>query len=152
MNRTSSDKQRVTLKIAPRIAIETCGGGKFVSQTTRVSEAALSLYIAPHELERYIPLDIALDIDLAAGEPIIARALASAQGFDLIKAEPSYVTGKLGITDLCRWISEGNDVSEVIGSALADGQVSPAERADIKREIAQARAVLSALEAKVDQI
>lgn len=151
MNRTSSDKQRVTLKIAPRIAIETCGGGKFVSQITRVSEAALSLYIAPHELERYIPLDVALDIDLASGEPVIARAFASAQGYDLIKATPSDTAGTLGISDLCRWISEGNDVSKVIGNALADGQLSASERADIKREIAEARAVLSALEAKVDQ-
>lgn len=151
MNRTSSDKQRVTLKIAPRIAIETCGGGKFVSQITRVSEAALSLYIAPHELERYIPLDVALDIDLASGEPIIARALASAQGFDLTKAEPASITGKLGITDLCRWINEGNDVSEVVGAALADNHLSASEVADIKREIAQARTALSALEAKVDR-
>ncbi|MGH6861671.1 MAG: phage regulatory CII family protein [Phyllobacterium sp.] len=150
MNRTSSDKQRITLKIAPRIAIETCGGGKFVSQVTRVSEAALSLYIAPHELDRYIPVDVALDIDLTAGEPVIARAFAAAQGFDLVKAAPSVAGGTLGIADLCRWISEGNDVSEVVGSALADGHLSASERADIKREIAEARAVLSALEAKVD--
>lgn len=151
MARTSTERQRNALKMAVRLVVEMCGGGKAVAPMTRVNETMLSQYAAPHESHRHAGVDVALDLDLAAGEPVIARALASLQGFDLVRTRPSDTGSALCLEDLSRLIREASDAQTVLVGALADRVITPSEKLEIKSSITDLRAVLTSIEMKVDE-
>ncbi|MCB8835960.1 hypothetical protein [Aurantimonas sp. VKM B-3413] len=151
--RASSDKQRAALKTATFASLQAGGGGTAIArnQLTRVNATMLSLYAAPHETERFAGLDVGLDLDLVAGQPFHARALASAQGFCLQPLDSHACRGAgPGLADVAALIVEARDVELTLITAIDDGALSPNEKRDIKREIAELRQVLDAIETKVD--
>ncbi|SDP92362.1 hypothetical protein SAMN05428967_4450 [Phyllobacterium sp. YR620] len=147
--RFSSDKQRNSLKMAFRVSVEQGGGGKIVSEMTRVTAPMISLYCASHEHERFPGVDVALDLDLAVGAPVNARALASAQGYELVPMTESAGTGRLGLGDLSSVMREAHDVERQIVEALDDGVVTENERLAITKDIQELMSVLSSIQRKV---
>lgn len=148
--RSSSDKQRNSLKMAFRVSVEHGGGGKAIAEITRVNPPILSIYAAAHEEDRFAGIDIALDVDLAVGEPINARALAAAQGYDLVRIVDVGPSEKLGLTDLSRVIGATHEVEQHILDTLSDGVVTANEKLGLKGDIAKLRSVLNRLDAAVD--
>ena len=147
--RPSSDKQRNALKMAFRVSVDHGGGGKIVSDITRVTPPMISLYCAAHEQERFPAVDVALDVDLAVGEPINARALASAQGYDLVRMPENNGIGRLGLGDLSNVMREAHDVERQLVEALDDGVITENERLSITKDIQDLMVVLSSIQRKV---
>ena len=137
MIRLSSDKQRNALKMAFRVSVEHGGGGKAISEITRVTPPIISNYAASHELLRFPGVDVALDVDLAVGEPINARALAAAQGYELVRTIDIHPSEKLGLTDLSHVIGATHEVEQHILDTLADGIVTENEKLELKADIAK---------------
>lgn len=154
MSRASCERQRAALKTATFAAVRAAGGGEAIAAAglTRVNPPMLSLYAAPHESERFAGLDVALDLDLVAGRPIIARQLASLQGFDLTRrtALPQTTAAGPSMADALILIREARDVEISVLAGLADGILTANEKRVVKTEIAELRAVLNSIEAKVD--
>lgn len=148
--RASSEKHRASLKTAFRICIEKCGGGKTVAETTRVNDTMLSLYGAPYDETRWAGVDVVLDVDLTCGEPVVTRALASAQGYILIKHTPDVSSGdELGLADFQRILRETNDFQMNLLSAIADRKITPAEKEALLKDISDAEAVYADIRRKV---
>ncbi|MCP1200083.1 hypothetical protein [Notoacmeibacter sp. MSK16QG-6] len=152
MSRASSTRQRNALKLATRSAVEACGGGAAVEESgaTRVGRAALSRYAASQEVDNFPPLDVALDLDAAAGQPFLARALASAQGYDLKpRAGAALASEGPVLADVVAMMMAGNRLEADLCGALADGRISAAEQRTLLPLFDGLRTQLNALQAKV---
>lgn len=79
--------QIAQIKTATYSAIEKLGGVLAASSVCRVSFQVLSEYQNRNRPERIIPLDVALALDAACGEPVILSALARMQGYTLTAPE-----------------------------------------------------------------
>lgn len=82
--RPSTPQKRLALKAAFRLGLGRAGGGASFTHATRVKEAALSKYAAAHDSDYFVPLDVALDLDLDLGAPVVLSALAKTQGYDIV--------------------------------------------------------------------
>lgn len=72
------------LKAATRKLVEHCGGQTYAAEQTRVPQSNLSDYGSNQKPERFMPADVILDLERAAGDPILTRELAEQQGFVLV--------------------------------------------------------------------
>ncbi len=148
--RPSTSDQRRALKIAAQIVVNMLGGPKLGSRLTVVDPSMLSLYGAVHEEARFMRVDVALDLDLAAGEPVVAAALAAAQGYRLERLDASQGGGKLSIADLGRLQREAFEAKNAVLESLEDGQLSPLEKSTMRKELAELRLAIALIEAKID--
>ncbi|OJU12731.1 MAG: hypothetical protein BGN85_08675 [Alphaproteobacteria bacterium 64-11] len=148
--RASTEDQRRALKAAVFRAIRFFGTAVAAAGITRVNEKRLCEYHVIQEEDRHCPVDIALDLDLAAGQPIITGALAMAQGYRLERIEARIGVGKPTFADLRRVVAEWRDVELRAIDTLEDGAISPREKKDLRKEIAELRAALDEFEAKVE--
>lgn len=148
--RASTEEQRKALKIALQIVVNLLGGGKEAAKLTVVDPSTLSLYGAPHEEQRHTRVDVALDLDLAAGEPHIARALAAAQGWSLVRSEADTCSSGLSLADYGRLQKQAFEAQACVFESLEDGAVSPAEKRRILKELAELRQAIAVVEAKVE--
>lgn len=149
--RSSSDKQRNSLKMAFRVSVDHGGGGKAIAEITRVNPPMLSIYAAAHEVDRFAGVDIALDVDLAIGEPINARALAAAQGFELVRCIDTAGSGRLGLRDLSSLSSASHNFEKHIIDALEDSTISEKERLELIQDIAVLQSRLSSIQQKLSK-
>ncbi|GLS29931.1 hypothetical protein SAMN04488498_104363 [Mesorhizobium albiziae] len=145
--RPTSDHDREKLKAATGRSIDRAGGGTLLAGQTRVEAAALSKYKAPHEDAAFMPIDVALDADMAAGSPVILSAMASILGYAVTPIEST--TGKTTPALVGSLIRETGEVSAAVLEAMADGHLSPNERNAISKEIDEALAALWQLRAGI---
>ncbi|BAP94517.1 hypothetical protein [Aurantimonas phage AmM-1] len=155
MTRPTTDEIRRHLKLATKSALYAAGGaaGIVAQKMTRVGEAALSFYasLGDDHCHRSVPLDVALDLDFVAGEPIHARALANAQGYRLVPMFEEKPSGQFALADVARIAHDYGEVQACCFEALEDGAIDVAERlailerlSDLDRCTAQMRAKLQA--------
>lgn len=71
------------IKTATAVAIHTLGGLEAAATVCRASFQTLGGYQNRNRPDLIIPLDVALELDEACGEPVILSALARMQGFTL---------------------------------------------------------------------
>lgn len=143
--RPSSDHDRARLKAATDRGIRRAGGGASLATQTRVEAAVLSKYKAEHEAGHFMPLDVALDCDLAAGAPVILSTFASLQGYAVAPLDAKaagYSPNLVG-----NLIRETGEVSAVVLEAWADGKLTPRERQAIEKELDEAMAAMWLLRA-----
>ena len=148
--RPSTEDHRRALKIAAQIVTNLCGGGKLAASLTDVDASTLSLYGAPQEDKRHMRIDVALDLDLAAREPVMARALAAAQGFSLVRDAIEPGQSPLSLADYGRLQRQAFEAQACVFESLEDGAVSPAEKRRILKELAELRQAIAIVEAKVE--
>lgn len=148
--RPSSQEQRTALKIAAQIVTRLCGGGSVAAGITDVDAATLSLYGAPQEEKRQMRVDVALDLDLAAREPIMARALAGAQGWLLVRDDVATDPVALGLADYGRLQRQAFEAQACVFESLEHGAITPKEKRRILRELAELRQAIAIVEAKVE--
>lgn len=146
--RAANDHQRAALKAATRHALRQCGGGSLAQDATRVNAAALSKYGSGDWPENHVPLDVALDLDLDAGEPVILSALAREEGFALQRIEtsdtpPDYGFSPLGA--LAGLTREHADLIAALVAAAADGVLTETEIRAIEAEAYELQSQLSRL-------
>ena len=154
--RPSTEMHRLALKSASAGAIRTAGGGDCFALATRIEAPRLSQCGNPQIEGTFLPIDVALDADLAAGAPIITAALAHAQGFALVPlagaalpaiGHAGLAAEALGFSGLSRLTRELGDVAPALLTALADGTLTAAEQRAALDEIDQASAALTAARA-----
>lgn len=152
--RPSSDKQRHSLKLAVARAVDLIGAGTVAAALTRVNPTMLSAYAGTdgQYAERQAPIDVVLDLELAAREPVVTRTLAALQGFELVRgaALPAGTAAGVDLADLARLHREAAEAVAAIMSGIADQKLTPAERKTILRELGELRQAIGAIEAKIE--
>lgn len=148
--RKSTGSARLSLKAAVRRAIALAGGGRSVEHATRVSHSVLSRYGSPSYPEHQCALDVALDLDLEAGQPIILAALAEAEQH---KIEPLRVSADVDDMPWCSEVAKiatmAGAVQSEIATALIDERFDAREEACIVEKIDDAIASLRATKARI---
>ncbi|RIK91749.1 MAG: hypothetical protein DCC73_14905 [Proteobacteria bacterium] len=130
--RASSDEQRLTLKTAFRLLLRQVGKLDYIAgAVTRLTPGSMSKAGNPQE-DYYPPLDAILDLEIAAGRPVVTEALARLQGYRLevmadagevdLMQESTAATAKLGA-----WAG-------AVMAAMADGSLTHAERVSLRTQ------------------
>jgi len=153
--RTSSDKERGSLKAAFARAVEALGGGIVVAGFTRVRESMLSRYAVSHDDDdRFAAIDVAFDIDkahaLAGGEPPVLATYATLLGFRVSRLDVFATAVPLTLADAARLDRESFEARATIYDALSNGRLTPNEKRRALKEIAELKAAIAAIEAKVE--
>ena len=147
--RPGSDQDRAALKAAVRRALDLAGGGDSFCQATRVGAPALSNYTLARMVDMHMPIDVALDLDLDIGEPVIAAQMARQQGYRLVPIGEGQGDDAPALTDIAAVGGESGDVVRKALEYLADGILDPNERASLRVEIDELSAALNRLAKKV---
>ncbi len=152
--RPSSDKERGSLKAAFARAVEALGGGTIVAGFTRVRESMLSRYAVKHDDDRFAGIDVAFDIDkahaIAGGEPPILATYATLLGFGLARLEAVVTNAPLTLADAARLDREIFEARAALYEVLTDGRLTPTEKRRALKDLAELKAAIAAIEAKVE--
>ncbi|WEZ84599.1 hypothetical protein P6U16_08505 [Rhizobium sp. 32-5/1] len=136
--RTISDKQGKMLKGAMLRGLTMAGGGAVVQHSTRINEKTLSKQASgsdDHE-KTFTAIDVAVEIDMLAGTPVITAMMAEMLGYQLVPVETgSHVADALAARDAIQLMSEAMDAVKVINAAVSDNHLDAAERRDVMREL-----------------
>ena len=126
------------LKTAMRLLVQRLGGYASAELSCRATMSMLSDYGNP-DCNRWAPVDVVLDVETVAGQPLVTAALARAQGYELVPVHP-HGEGKLprSLADIGR---EVGTLFATAADALADGVVTEAERLDLRRDLEALRRV-----------
>lgn len=131
---TSADY--AALKNALRRACLQIGSGlRDVATLTRISYGQLSK-CQDLNTDQFLPLDVALDIDSLAGEPVLTRALAARLGYDLVPTSAPVIQAEPG-QHLAGLARESGDVISRYAAALADNKLTLSELAALEADLAE---------------
>jgi hypothetical protein len=122
------------LKRAARDLVKAVGGGADGSALCRVRQQDLSDYGNRDQMARFMPIDVARDLEQVAAFPFVTAALAAEAGYMLVKAPAAIDAGDwLGLIGSLS--TEAGDVVAKI-ARLAAGGMAPREvrEADLVRE------------------
>lgn len=129
--RTISDEERRSLKGMTAACLKFIGVSAF-QHMTRVKVPALSKYGSAGEEHQqdFMPVDIAIEADRAAGEPVIVAEMARLLGYRLVKDDEQERAG-LTPSMLLSAAGQFGRTIEAASKALDDGRVDAAERAQL---------------------
>lgn len=136
------------LKTASRAAVHVCGPVKQITAVSRVSEGRVSTCIN-RETDDFLPIDVALEIDMMAGAPLIVEAMARKLGYRLVADDSEAKASAFTHRDLCQVQARAAALMSSGDEALDDGRVDAAEQRELHGKIAALRAVLAEFEGKV---
>lgn len=139
--RTISDKERLTLKRACDAAYDLIGGMSLFLSFTRGKVSQLSKYASDAEpnAETFMPLDIAIEADRRAKDPVITREMARMLGYRLvIDASSGRAAGTIEDADVHAFLLETHDLHRVILEAKRDGKVDSLDKQLIAKEAREA--------------
>ena len=116
------------IKAAIRALIDAAGGGLAAAGLgLRVGKSNLSDYGSIHRLEIFMPADVIADLEASVEEPIVTRALARLQGYELYKL-PESKAGEDWVGMLGESAKDTGNVIARLGAALSDdGKVTAHE-------------------------
>ena len=142
---------QLKIKAAVRYAVEKAGGNALASERIHVPGSDLSLWCSDNS-NRYIPLDHAIDLDRAAGQPIIMRTMARISGVDVVTPEEkTELAGSVHkiVGMLARATGE---LESAALDANEDGSISPNEDKTIRRHCALVRDVVDHIETATSKL
>ncbi|TAU98147.1 hypothetical protein ELI38_20290 [Rhizobium leguminosarum] len=149
-----SEKAYRSLKCVCSVAYDLAGGNTLFQHSTRVVVSQLSKYASLNEDDEksYMPIDVAVDLDRAAGSPIITGTMAQLLGFRL---EPlgaaAAEADKLSERDAHKLLAEAMDVSQALLAAFADGRVDALEKKRLRVELREVIRAAETVLAKLDE-
>jgi hypothetical protein len=148
--RKITETERLDLKAATRAALEMARPTKF-ALVTRVDAPALSNYGAPSEPDKFMPIDVVVDLCRDIGSPAIVEEMARMLGFRLTPLQAEADGGEaVGVSDLAAVSKGANDVLGTIAAGLADdGRLDGSEKRQVRKEIAENIATLHKLDRKI---
>lgn len=128
-----------------RWVLETFGTQTSAAACTRVEQSAISDYgsTAPDNAEKFMPVDVLLDLVKAGGSMPLLKVIADRCNCLLVPIPPG-TAGDVAMRT-GRSAKEFGDVMVRIGEALCDGAIDPNEAAKILTEIREVMLELSAL-------
>lgn len=119
------------LKAAVRRSIRGAGGQEAACHETRIRHhSTMGQYGRPQDAQ-HCPIDVAVDLDRAAGEPHILRAMAGELGYVVIPLAPAHARPE--------WMAHLSAIARETGQAMAaladaledDGRIDLAEVRDL---------------------
>jgi hypothetical protein len=149
-----SEKAYRSLKCVCSVAYDLAGGNTLFQHSTRVVVSQLSKYASLNEDDEksYMPIDVAVDLDRAAGSPIITGTMAQLLGFRLEPlASTAAEADKLSERDAHKLLAEAMDVSQVLLAAFADGRIDALERKRLRVELREVIRAAETILAKLDE-
>ncbi|SMD18581.1 phage regulatory CII family protein [Rhizobium sp. RU36D] len=151
--RQISEKQSAELKAVTRRGLDLAGGGGIACHSTRVNEGQLSKYASngADNAMAFVPVDVAIELDMLAGSPVIVAHMAALLGFKLVPVRGADAGDgdALSHADALDVANETSDVVRVVTQVLASGHVDAAARQKITREADEAIRALKSLVSKV---
>jgi hypothetical protein len=135
-NRKMQKKYYLRLKDATKDLFDMFGSLKAAAEHTRVDHRILSEYQRKEREERFIPVDVVIDLENEVSEPIVTRIIAEISGHYLpkiVKPEPDGSVNwawKLGHAT-----KEFGDVQIGMGKALEDDYIDLDEANELLKEI-----------------
>jgi hypothetical protein len=134
------------VKTAWKLLVQRLGGGEAAASCTRATRSMASDYGNIHS-DRFVPVDVLLDAESVAGEPLVTAALARAQGYELVPITP--VSEAILAVEVARLGADVADLFAQIASHLAGAPLSDVQRAraladlsDVKQVVIRAEAIL----------
>lgn len=147
--RSISPKTAAALKSTTQAAYDAVGGPLQAADLIGVGSPVLSKYASPDPQwsDRFIRIDLAVDLDRRSDHPFILTTMARETGFKLVRDTQDvsdFTLCPMGVLRLDRTLDE---VVHETASAIADGNVSAVERREIRKRIAAAKVALARLDA-----
>lgn len=149
-----SEKAYRSLKCVCSVAYDLAGGNTLFQHSTRVVVSQLSKYASLNEDDEksYMPIDVAVDLDRAAGSPVITGTMAQLLGFRLEPLSAAVADAeKLSERDAHKLLSEAMDVSQALLAAFADGRIDALERKRLRVELREVIRAAETILAKLDE-
>ncbi len=116
----------------------------------RVGSKQLSAYANPDTFDRHMPVDVVLDLEGDANDPVVTRCLAAQQGFVLFRL-PAVRACRLWDRHHRRIVREGSVVFTKLTEVLEDGRISKQEAADLRVEVDAALSAFAGLRSSLDK-
>ncbi len=119
-------------------------------ENCRVGPKQLSAYANPDTVERHMPVDVVLDLEGTARDPVVTRCLAAQQGYVLLRLP---AVRACGIWDRHhrRIVRAGSIVFAKLTEVLEDGRISKQEAAELRVEVDAALAAFAGLRGSLDK-
>jgi hypothetical protein len=143
-NPTNKPRLPIELKAYFRDLVVACGGPKRAAEITGGQASHISEAMAAHSVDRWPRLDHIAMLEADCGQPIVTAALADRTGYAL-QAVSSQGASSSPLRHLSRIVSEVRDVECGVLNAMTDGQLSAAERREVRRQAQEAIAALNAV-------
>jgi hypothetical protein len=131
------------VKTAWKLLVGRLGGGEAVASCTRAARSLVSDYGNIHS-DRFVPVDVLLDAETVAGEPLVTAALARAQGFDLVPI--SAVSESDLAVEVARLGADVADLFAQISAHLGGAPLSDTQRAKALLDLSQLKLVAARAE------
>ncbi|MGV3651811.1 MAG: phage regulatory CII family protein [Devosia sp.] len=144
-----TDYQRI--KAACRDLVHAAGGQSRAADIARVGQQHISRCVsASAENETlFLPLDVVIDLEAHAADPVVTREMAQLAGHILVPAPDVARCGiKLGLIT-AKALKEVGEAFATLGGYLDDGTICKAEGAHVAREIDEAILMLTRLKLQV---
>jgi hypothetical protein len=109
------------LKTVSRALVQQVGGVEAGAACCRGSKTTLAACYDPHTPDRFLAIDMVLDLERAAADPIVTRYLAAQQGFALVQQA---ALGGDFISQVVKLSREYGELSAAFAQAHADGKLS----------------------------
>lgn len=134
------------LKAATRALVERLGGIEAAAAVPgcRVGKSVLAAAYAPSE-PGSAAIDVIAALEAAAGEPLVTAELARQAGCRLVPLVEAAESDALILGRLAASMAAGGRLADTVARALADGALSPTERAQAQADLALALAALGRL-------
>lgn len=132
------------LKAFYRDLVIACGGPKRAAEITGGQASHISEAMAAHHADRWARIDHVTLLEADCGQPIVTAALADRAGYALQAVSPQ-ASHCSPLAHLARIVTQVRDVECSVLNAMTDGQLSAAERRDVRRQAQEAIAALNAL-------
>lgn len=131
------EDHRLALKSATRVVLGAHGKGSAAAAACRLNESSLSDCAsgADAHAERFLPVDVALQLEITGQSRAITAALAHAHGCALVPVAPR-PAGE-AVADLERLGTEIGGYVTAQVRAMSDGVLTEAERASLARSLGQ---------------
>lgn len=132
----------IELKAYFRDLVTACGGPKRAAEITGGHASHISEAMAPHNSDRWPRLDHIALLEADCGHPIVTAALADRVGYAVepVSAESN---SKTPIAHLASMTSEFRDVEVGLINAMADGEITAAERRELGKQTQELIAALT---------
>lgn len=130
-------------KTAWKLLVGRLGGTEAVASCTRATRSMASDY-GNIQSERFVPVDVLLDAEAVAGEPLVTAALARAQGYELIPVSP--VSDCDLAIELARMGADNADLFAQVSAHLAGAPLTPAQLGKALADLNDLRLVIARAE------
>jgi len=136
--RRFSETEYSSLKRILDVAYELAGGVTVFQYVTRVAISQLSKYASTdaENEKKFIPVDIALDLDRAAKKPIVTAKMAELLGYRLEPLEQRIkIETPLSEYDALEIMDEATALWTMTRQAFADGKIDALERRQLRMKL-----------------